>query len=137
MGGKNEHGLDGHYTFVFDILNFNYVYWKYAGYAGLTSVDLVKKPLIISEPHESVKTMIDSFVAEQILQCCFYDSNATWNRGEFLIPKINEEFEDRYNKRSTIFDWRNRIDDLAKLSDTEKEAVSILKDKAELTLKLF
>jgi hypothetical protein len=90
LGGKNEHGLDGHYTFVFDILNFNYVYWKYAGYAGLTSVDLVKKPLIISEPHESVKTMIDSFVAEQILQCCFYDSNATWNRGEFLIPKINE-----------------------------------------------
>jgi len=136
LSGGDENGLDGHYSFIVDILNFNYVVYKCADYGGLTWVKDVANKVFINI-HESIKAMVESLIAQKVLRTYHFDSKDVCNRGEFLIPKLTDEYE-FLGKRHLISDWVDTYpDDLGKLTDIEKLAVATLKDRRELTLKLF
>jgi len=137
LPGTNPHGLDGMYSFYVDVTNFNYLASKFAGYRALTSVTPVRHPIFLDPPHESIVSTVEHLIANKLLHTCLYDRNATWNRGEFLIPFPKEAFpngypyEYLYMKICFMCDWVDRYagEPLGELSDTDKIAKHILLNK--------
>lgn len=86
----NPEIISGHYTFWFDRITKKYVFCKHGDYANLVSIRPIEEQPRI--PNDKEKEFLDSLVEETTRRGCFYDGEASCNRGPYLLDEIESLF---------------------------------------------
>ena len=130
LPGDNPHGFDGHYAFVVDITNFNYLVYKDSDYGGLTYVKEIDNKVFV-DLHESMIHEVENIIASKLLGAYYYDGNHVNQQGPNLYPDKSDNPYYSGSKISLICTW---VDDypntpLGQLEDIEKLAITTLINK--------
>ncbi len=127
LSGGDPNGFDGHYSFVVDINNFNYLVYKDSDYGGLTYVKDIKDKSFLNV-HASMTKKVENIIASKLLGAYYYDSKHVNQQGKNLFPDKSENPYYSGQKISLICMWVDDYPDspLGQLKNIEKLAIKTL-----------